>query len=1185
MLQRLAQRRAKNSCTLVHYAQTIRTYTLGQREKKEAGVLRWLSIDSWLIGALSIGYLLLLFLVAYWGQKLGPKKSGTSHSGKAWLYSLCLGVSCTSWAFYGIIGQAASSGQWLATIYIGTIACFALCWPMLLKMLRISKQLNITSLADFLAYRYAGASGIAALVSMIALLGTIPYIALQLRAISQSFDLVSGSYQLGGSTTAIVTLVLIGFSILFGARQVQANRQNPGLMYAIAFGSLIKLIAITAVGIFACFFLFDGLGDLIHQHRQLNLPSVENKDYSFLAQVVLGFLTIFVTPQMFHMIVIENESETQLRGARWRYPLYLIAINLFVLPIAMAGQVVFPGGAVNAETYLLSLPLYYQMPWLSILVYVGGLAAATSMVIVAAIVLSTMVTTEVFTPAMLRFAPRFQQHQTNVTGQLLTLRRLTIAGILLLALLFERLVSHQNHLASIGMLSFVLLTQFAPALISALYWRNASSVGATVGLIAGSVIWIYSLLLPTLLPDATWVQQGLFGLSGLRPLALFGVEGLDPMTHGLFFSLLVNLLCLVLISNHKRSKVPEPKGSETLTLSDQAPDVQLTLGDLHLLLQRFVGGEAANSWKAQLAGGLASHQQASAQQLEGVYKALVAVLGTASTRLVMNAAGQQHSSPLALEQVAHIVEEASQLFEFNRELLQAGVENIEQGISVVDADMRLVAWNQRYIELLDYPEGAVTAGMPIADLLALNIQRGMIDGEDSTLLVQKRIEHMRAGTRHNYHRVLPSGVVLEIRGQPMPGGGFVSTFTDITQHIEAEKALQQANENLEQKVLARTEELSKAKAEAEAANSSKTRFLAAASHDLMQPFNALSLFVDMLKRQVQGSKVAPLADNIQQSLSVVEGLLSDLVEISKLEGKQQPPQIQAFCLDEVLAPLAQEFQLLTQAQGIRLDVITTRIWVQTDKRLLRRIMQNFLSNALRYSPCQSQRPARIVLGARRRGDQVEVQVWDNGPGIPADKQSLIFKEFERLESHGDTPGLGLGLAICERISRILNTPLTLTSSQGKGAMFGVRLEWVVPQPQTQPSRPSKDTGAANLAGLNVLVLDNDEMQLTALEGHLREWGCEVYCASHRQQVMTLNRPVDMIIADFHLDEGDTGVAVIQDWFALRGESCAAIICSADPSENVRQLCSDANVSFIRKPVKARALKRLMIQRLEAYSVA
>lgn len=1143
-------------------------------------MLVWLSLDTWLISFIAISYLLLLILVAYWGQQAARTKLAN----KPWVYSLALGVSCTSWAFYGIIGQASSTGFWLSPIYIGTICFFILAWPVMLKMLRVSKQQNLTSLADFLGSRYDRAPQIAAVVCLIAVIGTVPYISLQLRAISQSFDLVTGSYQSGISTTFAVALVLIIFSILFGARNIAVNKQNQGLLIAIAFSSVVKLLAISAIGVYVSFFLFDGFSALATQFEQL--PSSEQpvgvSSYNFLAQMLLGAITIFVTPQLYHMIVIENHNEGQLARARWQYPLYLVLINIFVLPIAMAGQITFPGGSVNADTYILTLPLFHQQALLSVVVFIGGLAAATGMVIMAAIVLSTMVTTEIITPALLKFSTFKQENKTHLASQLLQYRRFTIAVILLLAFIFDQIITQRNDLSALGLLSFVLLAQFAPAVIAALYWRKVTSKGALVGLIIGSTIWLYTLLLPNLLPLSNWTQFGLFNLTWLKPTALFGLDFLDATTHGTFLSLLFNTLSMILVSLYSSRSVGEKLQAERFIKKQKGSlSYQFSYEDLAKLLQRFIDQQAARALLDSVAAPELK-QQAPAHLVEYTQKQLASVMGMASTKLVMNAAlsDERESTPLALEYVADIVDEANQLFHFNRELLQAGVENIEQGISVVDADMNLVAWNKRYLELLDYPQNTVKVGMPVAELIKLNIERGIIDCDDPELVVKRRIAHMQSGNSHNYQRIMPNGTVLEIRGQAMPGGGFVSTFSDITRHIETEKLLQQANEVLESKVKERTQELEQAKAEAIAANKSKTRFLAATSHDLMQPFNALSLFTDMLQQQVQGSGSEALAGQIQKSLSSVEVLLSDLVEISKLDTNSQKVELETFALDEVLQPLSDEIAALAKQDNIVFNYVKTKTWVNTDKRLLRRVIQNFVSNAIYYSPLTRSTQARITLGVRRVSGELQIQVWDNGPGIPKDKQALIFNEFERLESNRDKPGLGLGLTISDRIAKLLSCAILIHSEPDNGSMFALKIAKAQPNQSIAPLDKSSVKNNKDLSGLSVLLIDNDPLLLQALTKQLESWQCQVTPLSGRTGWLTVsqqNTHYDFVIADYYLDDGDNGVDLVNDVFQHIGNTLPCIICSADPSERLRQHCSSAHFSFLKKPVKALALKRLIKQ--------
>jgi len=464
-------------------------------------------------------------------------------------------------------------------------------------------------------------------------------------------------------------------------------------------------------------------------------------------------------------------------------------------------------------------------------------------------------------------------------------------------------------------------------------------------------------------------------------------------------------------------------------------------------------------------------------------------------------------------------------------------------------------------------------------------------------LISRRLEHMRLGHSHHFQRVMPNGIVLEIRGQAMPAGGFVSTFSDITAHIEVKKQLQKANENLEKRVAERTEELSIAKAEAEAANRSKTRFLAAASHDLMQPFNALSLFTSVLKQKAQGSNLAAITDNISDSLVAAEALLTDLVDISKLDGGSQTVNKSRFVLNDLLAPLAQEFKVIAQTKNIAFSYLPSFCTVESDKNLLRRIIQNFLSNAFNYCP-----RGRVVLGARRRGTSLSIEVWDNGAGIAIDKQALIFKEFERLNVNQEQPGLGLGLAICDRISKLITAPISLKSTINKGSGFKVevqRLQFKVDQ--KLKNLPDKDKPVQSIVQANehhalnllvttkvestaehqgiILVIDNDPLVLKAMVSLLESWSYKVECLMAKADLGQLNlthTPL-MIIADYHLDDQVNGVDLVQEILSEQGWNTPCIINSADPSEPVRQHTTNAQFSFIRKPIKPLALKRLMKQ--------
>jgi len=437
------------------------------------------------------------------------------------------------------------------------------------------------------------------------------------------------------------------------------------------------------------------------------------------------------------------------------------------------------------------------------------------------------------------------------------------------------------------------------------------------------------------------------------------------------------------------------------------------------------------------------------------------VLGASSTRAVVKAAIEGRD--MQVEDVVRIVDEASELLQFNRALLQGAIENISQGISVVDQSLRLVAWNQRYLDIFEYPEGLICVGRPIAEIIRFNAERGMLGSSDVEESVAKRLYWMRQGTAHSYERVFPNGRVIELIGNPMPGGGFVMSFTDITEFREAERALKAANEGLEQRVAERTHELSQlnqaliaATGVAEAANASKTRFLAAVSHDLMQPLNAARLFSAALSHQEEAlpREAQELVRHLDSSLRSAEDLISDLLDISRLENGRITPDRTAFALNSLFDTLGAEFKVLAAEHGVDFHMQGSKLRVDSDSKLLRRVLQNFLTNAFRYAK------GRVLLGVRRQGGQLRLEVWDRGPGIPEDKRQTIFEEFKRLDSHQTRAekGLGLGLAIADGLCRVLGHSLQVRSWPGKGSVFSVTVP--IARSQAPVAERARPAGAA-----------------------------------------------------------------------------------------------------------------------------
>ncbi len=508
-----------------------------------------------------------------------------------------------------------------------------------------------------------------------------------------------------------------------------------------------------------------------------------------------------------------------------------------------------------------------------------------------------------------------------------------------------------------------------------------------------------------------------------------------------------------------------------------------------------------------------------------------------------------------LETVAAIVGVASPDLRFNQRLLEAALENMTQGISVVDRDLRLVAWNRRYQELFGYPAGLLRVGMPIAEASAWALRHvaALADaGSDAAL--QRRLAHMRAGSSHLSERVFPDGSIIEIRGNPMPGGGFVATFTDVTAFRQAEAQLKRSNETLEQRVVERTALLESAKREAEHANDAKSRFLAAIGHDLLQPLHAAHLFADALAQRGAGEQ-RELARQIGGALDDTTDLLTTLLDMSRLEAGGLLPEPRDVPLADVLDPLVAQFGVIAAERGLRLRHVPTRAWVRTDPQLLRRVLQNFLANALRYTERGS-----VLLGVRRVGEGLRIEVHDTGPGIEADQRERIFEEFRRGE---DAPGqgLGLGLAIADRIARLLGSQVALRSTPGAGSRFSVE----VPRARASALPLPASQG---LDGLHVLVVDNEPEALAALAAVLRGWGCIVSAVADgaAAEAVLARGDCALWIFDYHLDHGDDGVA-LHARLAARGVAAPSLILSADQTGAVRVAAQEAGLPLLVKPMR------------------
>lgn len=1153
-----------------------------------------------LVAFIFLLYMALLFAIAFWGDR---QTNEFNPRLRVWVYSLSLAVWCTSWTFFGAVGMASEQLWGFLPIYIGPVLLFLFGWRLYARMIAISKQENITSIADFIASRYGKSQTLAVVVSLLCLVSVLPYIALQLKGIVLGFNLLSGTMTAPGldhgeaagaeDTALVVTLVLAVFTILFGTRSLDATEHHRGMMLAIAFESLVKLLAFLAVGAFVTFSLFGGVGDLIERASH----SAELHDYwqrdtlftNLLFQTFIAILAFLCLPRQFQVAVVENIQPSDLRLARWVFPAYLVLAALFVIPISLAGQMTL-GPSVTADSYVISIPLLEGRPFLALLAFLGGASAATGMVIVAAIALSTMVSNDVVLPLLLRNRNRPERTYEEFRGLLLNVRRTSILVILLLAYVVYRLIGSAGSLASIGQIAFAAIAQLAPAMFGALFWKQANRSGVFAGLVVGATLWFYTLILPLLGGE-------LDGWPLLDPLYSHSLGlPIDSLTLGSLIALAGNVAIFVLISLLSRTRVLEHWQASRFVSQDSqhwhdGPSralLRVTLEDLLALAGRFVGEERAlKSFQrfAELQGRtLVQSQIASSAWITHTERLLAGVLGASSARVVVKAAIEGRD--MHFDDVVRIVDEASEVLQFNRGLLQGAIENITQGISVVDKELRLVAWNRRYLEMFEYPEGLIFIGRPIADIILHNAARGLCGPGDPQHHVEKRINWMRQGTAHRSERQFPSGQVIEIIGNPMPGGGFVMSFTDISDFRRAEQALKESNESLEQRVAERTRELSQlnqalfqAKAQTERASQSQSRFLTAVSHDLMQPMNAARLFSASLSHQTHlPPEAEELVRHLDTSLRSAEDLISDLLDISRLEAGRIRPEWSDFALRDLLDPLRIELGAMAVEQGVDLRVHLSSLRVRSDMRLLRRILQNFLTNAFRYAG-----RSKVVLGVRRLGTQVRIEVWDQGPGIPQDKLQVIFEEFQRLDSHRTQAekGLGLGLAIADGLCRVLGHELAVRSWPGAGSVFSVS----VPLARQVPHNEVKAVGQFSpvVSGAQVLCIDNEPNILTGMQSLLSRWQCHVAVARDRAEVLEVlaqGFAPQLVLVDYHLDGGDTGVELMYWLREHQGLELPGVVISADGRSELVTQIRLAGLDFLPKPVKPAALRALISRYVE-----
>ena len=896
----------------------------------------------------SFAYVGLLFAIAYYGDKRAD--AGRSIIANPYIYALSLAVYCTSWTFYGSVGRAATSGIGFLPIYLGPTLMAALWWYVMLKIIRISKQNRITSIADFIASRYGKSQTLGGMVTIIAVVGIIPYIALQLKAISNTFSIIlrypvvaapeqHGAPLFLGDNTFYIAMLLAAFTILFGTRHLDATERHEGLVAAVAFESLVKLLAFIAVGLFVTFSLYDGFGDIFSRAGQTTQLSAlltfggESGGYATWASLMfLSMAAIMFLPRQFQVTVVENVDERHLTKAIWLFPLYLLAINIFVLPITFGGLLHFPDGTVDADTFVLTLPIAERQPWLALFAFIGGLSAATGMVIVETIALSTMVCNDLVMPVLLRLKALRLTERRDLSGLLLGIRRGAIVLILVLGYLYFYLAGEAYALVSIGLISFSAVAQFAPAIIGGIFWKGGTRTAAFCGLAAGFLVWTYTLLLPSFAKSGwlpiTFLSHGLFGTDLLKPQQLLGLQGLDDITHCLFWSMLVNIGCYVGVSLIKGPNAAE-HGQATVFVDALKHPLAVpgsrfwrgsaSVNDLLLLVGRFLGPERAHEAFAAYARGRGARSvealSADANLVHHAESLLAGAIGSASARVMVASAVEEE--PLGIDEVMNIIDEASQVLAYSRQL-------------------------------------------------------------------EQKSQELEAATK-------------ELRG---------------------------ANQRLQ--------ELDRLKDD----------FISTVTHELRTPLTSIRAFSEILNdnpRLDEAERAKFLGIIVKESERLTR-LINQVLDLAKIESGAAEWHSSEIDMREVLEDSAGAVSQLFKERDIRLTVeLPQKVpGIVADRDRLMQVMLNLLSNAAKFS---GRAPGAVTVSLAQQGGFLRVEVSDNGVGISAADQEVIFEKFRQAGDMltGKPQGSGLGLHISRRIVEHFGGRMWVTSRPGEGACFSFTL--------------------------------------------------------------------------------------------------------------------------------------------------
>lgn len=892
----------------------------------------------------ALAYVSLLFCIAWWVDKKAAQ--GRSIVSNPYVFALSLAVYCTAWTFFGSVGRAATGGLSFLGVYIGPTLLAPLWYWLLHKMTLISKNQRITSIADFISARYGKSPVLAVIVTLIAVLGIVPYISIQIKAVTFGIGTLTGeghheSLAFWADSGFYVTAAMVLFTGVFGTRKLDPNERHEGLVAAIAFESLVKLLAFMAVGAFVVWGIFGGFADLfsrgmanLQTARLFTFADSGVTAFSWNVIVLLSLFAIILLPRQFHISVVESTTPRHIPKAMWVFPLYLLLINIFVLPLAVAGKMMFDA-SVHPDTYVLSLPMSQGANWLALAAFIGGFSAATSMVVVETTALSIMFSNHIVVPALIQMGKMGRSdNPTGGDSRLLDIRRVSIALMLLLAYWYQKTVGGRSDLVSVGLISFTAAAQLAPAALFGMFWKRATKQGAVAGLIAGFLVWAFCLPLPSMaqagIISDDFVRNGLFGLPFLKPYALFGLTGLDPISHGAFWSLFLNFWLYAIVSVNTRPTTLGLRQADLFVnihkyISGQDADIlkrEAQMADLRQLLNRFLGEPRTAALLADFEKNsgipLANTQLAPSEFINFAETQLAGAIGAASARLVMDSIAKEEN--ITIDEVMRILEQTREAVEHSR-------------------------------------------------------------------VMEAKNEELRT-----------------LAGQ-----------------------LTEANEQL--KILDRM----------------KADFITTVTHELRTPVTSIKALSKILQDhhdEIPRDKADGYLRIIVSESERISRLINQVLDLEKLNAENSgATHFQPVRLTEIVSLAAAGMAELFHEKRVTFSVDLPEneaVVVCGDRDRLTQVVVNLLSNALKFT-AEEEGQVHVALSKNRRS--AILKVTDNGIGMEAEKQSLIFEKFTQISpgKTGKPTGSGLGLFITRKIVEDHGGQISVESTLGRGSAFEVRL--------------------------------------------------------------------------------------------------------------------------------------------------